>query len=784
MVRFCSRWLMLLTSILGLCSLGGCGGHTPPGPSPFPAKITLSPATSTSLQAGSIISFSASAQNVSNSAISASFTYQSSNTDILNIASNGVACAGKWDAQFVTCTPGASGVVQVTASALGATSAPTLIFVHPPIDNIQISQVVPVNSPPPACPGQQIIPAACAVLFTANNSCLSPNQQMTLQATAFSKGVDITGVVGPFTWSQNSSTVFKVTPVTSSSDNVPTNQAVVTPGAPGLTPIFATAAGVSSLPYYAETCPVQCIAVEVGSSGVQNSGQTSFTANKGALQSVSATAVDVQGCVVPKAPLTWSSAQPASISAPSTCAAGTCSLSASQPGSGSVTASCSPPTCNIGFPLNIAGFVQPLPVYPVTPLSGVVNGTASSTSVLATSKDCSANFSCTAALYNISTTTNLAGNPITFPEPPNSLVFDPAGDKAYAGSEFATMLITASNLGSASASPFSTFNTARGKVLAVSQNGNLAVLSDTPSCTAIPACPPNQVYVITAASASSAAVTPLNISGANAAAFSPDGLKAFIIGCKAGASQCPNGGDTLYVFSTLQALQTIPLSMSAVSATSVAFSSNGAFAFIAETSRSGSSLAIYNTCNNAPSTNPSNTVQTIPLTSPPSFVKVLPDGIHIIVLDNTSLTYVTTSITAATFPALCPQFITTSSQPIPLGQGTFNPINFFVSPDGTIAYIVASDRSSILAYSFNTNSVSGISLANNASPVSADITADGTLIYVAGSDGMLHEVSTISAVDLLQIPFTIPPRFATPFCSVDPNPTSGPCKLNVVAVRP
>jgi len=425
--------------------------------------------------------------------------------------------------------------------------------------------------------------------------------------------------------------------------------------------------------------------------------------------------------------------------------------------------------------LNIAGFVQPLPVYPVTPISGVVNGTIPSTSVLATSKDCSTDFSCSVALYDISTSNNLAGNPITFPEPPNSLLFDLAGDKAYAGSAFGAMLTTVANLGSTSASPFSTFNTARGKVLAVSENGDLAVLSDTQST-------PHQVYVVSAASSSSAAVTPLNISGANAAAFSPDGLKAFIIGCKAGAGQCLNGGDTLYVFSPLQALQTIPLSTSAVSATSVAFSSNAAFAFISEASGSGSSLAIYNTCNNAPSTDVSSVVQTISLPSQPSFVKVLPDGIHIIALDNTGLDYITTAITAAASQTLCPQFISASSQRIPLGQGTFNPINFFISPDGTHAYIVASDRSSVLVYDFNTNSVAGISFANNASPVSADITVDGTLIYVAGSDGMLHEVSTTSAADLLQISFTIPSRFSTSFCSLDP--TSGPCKLDVVAVKP
>jgi DNA-binding beta-propeller fold protein YncE len=163
-------------------------------------------------------------------------------------------------------------------------------------------------------------------------------------------------------------------------------------------------------------------------------------------------------------------------------------------------------------------------------------------------------------------------------------------------------------------------------------------------------------------------------------------------------------------------------------------------------------------------------------------VKVLPDGIHIIALDNTGLDYITTAITAAASQTLCPQFISTSSQRIPLGQGTFNPINFFVSPDGTLVYIVASDRSSVLVYDFNTNSVSGISLANNPSPVSADIAVDGTLLYVAGSDGMLHEVSTMSAADLLQISFTIPSRFSTPFCSLDP--TSGPCKLDVAAVKP
>jgi len=99
---------------------------------------------------------------------------------------------------------------------------------------------------------------------------------------------------------------------------------------------------------------------------------------------------------------------------------------------------------------------------------------------------------------------------------------------------------------------------------------------------------------------------------------------------------------------------------------------------------------------------------------------------------------------------------------------------------------VASDRSDILVYNFNTGSVSGIPLAGNATPgdpanpmrTVADMTVDGTLIYVAGSDGTLHEVSTNPAVDLLQISFPNLPNFSNPFCSI------GNCRLNMVAVKP
>ena len=41
-----------------------------------------------------------------------------------------------------------------------------------------------------------------------------------------------------------------------------------------------------------------------------------------------------------------------------------------------------------------------------------------------------------------------------------------------------------------------------------------------------------------------------------------------------------------------------------------------------------------------------------------------------------------------------------SSIKINLGQGTIQPLDFFISADGTLLYVLASDRSSILVYNF------------------------------------------------------------------------------------
>lgn len=862
----------LSIAALSLLFLPACGGHKPPGAAPYPVRITLNPSVSYSMQVGSSILLTASATNGANTAISPAFAYFSSNPGIVDVSPGGAACAGTWadPPVYSRCSPAQTGIASVTASALGATSPPTLIFVHPPISKIEVQIVPPVNSTPPACPSQSLLPVACDLRFTSLipspnglNGCLSQNQIETLHAIAYDdNGNDITGAVGPFTWSEITPSVSTITPiitVTTNTPAVPTNEATAGPGIPGETQIVASASGVSSQPFFFETCPVQCIAMELNLNGQQVSTATNFVTNKGSSESITAIAVDVQGCIVPKPPLTWISSSPATLSAGGTtgCAAGMpCTITTPQAGAASISATCTPPTCNVGWPLNLGGspagsVLIPQPVYPVTAISGLVtpasssssgtgsgssgsgssgtgspgsgssSGTSSSssattvTTVLVTSQDCYSNALCNVALYNVPTTTNIAGSATPLPTPPNSLMFDPAGDRAYMGSQYGAAVLNPGSLGSTSSAftllpaPGTEFGLITGRVIGVSQNGGLAIFSDTVST-------PNQVYVAnvtssassSSSSSSSSSTTtssstvPLNINNATTATFSPDGLKAFILA---------NGGNSLYVYSTLQNLLAPILLPSP--ANSIVFNSSGTFALLSGGAAVGAgaypgTFAIYNTCDDsAVALTPPATPTLLP--SPPQFLKMVPAGNvpmgnplipaldttgldFFFGIDDTGIDVIATNSSMPSLTTLCPQAVTlaqvapvspapTYFQPIHIniGQGTFHPINFFISPDSTTAYIVASDRNSILVYSFTTRATTGIALVNNATPITASMSADGSLIYVAGSDGVLHAVNTYASLDQYQIPFPPLANSTNSFCY-----TGNKCEMNIISVKP
>ncbi len=363
------------------------------------------------------------------------------------------------------------------------------------------------------------------------------------------------------------------------------------------------------------------------------------------------------------------------------------------------------------------------------------------------------------------------------PVAPNSLLFDLAGDKAYMGSDFGAQIVNPSNFGTTN-NPFTSLGTVTGRVLATSNNGAVAVFSDTIHT-------PNQAYIVNAGT-SSLSATALNITGAVAAAFSPDGLKTFLVG--------GNSASSLYIYSALQALQG-PIALSGP-ANAVAFSPNGAFAYVAEASTSSTSanLTAFATCNNQ-------FVASLPLPANPILMRVLPgehidgrdsygnpipDGIHVFVLDATGFDLITSTISPPAAGTLCPQvldFTNDAVQRIELGQGTIQPVNFFASADGSQLYVASAGNASILVYDFGSGAVTGIELLGNATPVSADMSVDGGTIVVAGSDGMLHQVSTaLGGSDQVQLSFPSLPNSLNPFCTS--TPTEGPCTLNTVALKP
>ena len=288
--------LALISIVLGLlAALASCSTSSPTTNAafPVPANIALAPANSISLDVGSATQvFTASPKDNKNTAITTPVAFLSSNTAVLTIANNGLACAGTWDSVTAPqiCTPGPVGVAQVTATSQGVSSPPTTVYVHQHIDKIVIN-AVPGQTPP-------------------NGNCFSKGQVFNYQATATSGPLDITATVGPFAW-QSVNPAVATLDVPTNSTPVPglvVGQVQVVANVPGLTSLFVGNSNVTSLPLDFVTCPVQSIALEVSGGGSNDINVTSGTA-----KTLTATVLDTQGNTITGVPLTWSSSNPVTV---------------------------------------------------------------------------------------------------------------------------------------------------------------------------------------------------------------------------------------------------------------------------------------------------------------------------------------------------------------------------------------------------------------------------------------------------------------------------------------
>jgi hypothetical protein len=286
------------------------------------------------------------------------------------------------------------------------------------------------------------------------------------------------------------------------------------------------------------------------------------------------------------------------------------------------------------------------------------------------------------------------------------------------------------------------------------------VVSDTKSI-------PNQVYIVSGLGGTSVATVPLLLSGVTAAAFSPDGLKAFLV-----------AGNTMYVYSASLALKTVPLP---ATETAVSFYANGSLAYLA----GPSGVTMWNACDTT-------YAQAAAFSGgSPAIFRALADGVHALGVESPGLDVFTVQVNApqVAVPVPDPPKLPTCPFPVAsptfnfvnLGQGIFTPLKLLVAPDNSRAYILASNLGSVFVVDLGVNAVSSIPLTGNPVPLDASLTPDGTLIYVGASDGSVHVVSTISGGDLQQITFSTDNNSnKSSLCSNIPQT----CNPDLVAVQP
>lgn len=730
----------VLAGFVLLALLVGCGKNSAVKTAnyPVPASITIAPAPSVSLEVGTTESFTTTVQSATKAAITEPVSFVSSNPAVVSVAASGLACAGSWDSLIspTLCTPGPVGVAQVTAIAQGVASPPTTVYVHQHIDHMALFDLCAVPTPPVPC----TIPRnPCQSLLEQNVA-----QNTVYEARAYNQGNDITATVGQFTWQATNLMVVTLSNTVSTLANlvngISLNQVVATAQTPGMSPVFATVGTADSVPITFTTCPVQSIVLQV----------TSATSSS---RTIEATVTDSLGNVIlspglqTAVGLTWSSSQPASVTVTSSGAASASSAG----GAATIIASCTPPTCNTGF-------VPSLPIYPENAIEFVADPSSSSSSsssttttatatssktVYASSTGCGTEANCLSTVVPITEPANTLGASISLPVTPNSLVFNTQGAKAYLGTDSGLFGSQGLMVLDSSSNSVTQFPSTPGKVLAVSPDGSKVIVSDTVDV-------PNELYVFDTASSTSASY---EIAGATAASFSPDSLKAYIL-----------AGSTLYVYSQVDALQTIPLSSPA---NDVAFFAEGAFAYVAGGVPAG--VLVLRTCDNGEA-------GTVPISPLPTFIRPLPNATQMLALAPPNLEV----ITASTTPTGCAPAVSNTSSVFNLGFGNFTASQLIVSETGSTAYMISPGLNAVLEVSIEGQTSSTLPLAGNAIPILASLSPDATLLFVGASDGLVHTINTASGADVGQT------QFPLGLCQ---NPAGRPypgvtCNPNLVAVKP
>ena len=760
-VRSVGFWVGLAIVIAGF---SGCGKKSS---GIAPVTIHLSPAT-LSLEQGKFSGLLVTDQNGAGIAIG-KITWQASDSSALSVAPlSGVpaVCAGTWNSLTVPtiCSPGPARAVQLTATAEGATSAPITVYVHQHIERLVASIV---SSPISKCP----VGLSAATQF-------APAEFADYQVTATNNGNDITSTVGPITWTAQNSTI--VTLVTTGTGLL-FNQTRATAKTPGQTSLFASAGNATSAPAPFTTCPIAQITLATAT------GTNSLSFLKGAAsQTITATVIDAAGLTLTNPPITWSTSNP-TVASVSTAGA----VAGLQTGAASITAACLPANCNIGF--------QPEapPIYPPTGIGVTVQGAASSTTVYAASSGCwdkalqAPVLGCLSFIIPIPQSSNTPGSPIALPHTPTSMMMSASGTETYVGScvprTAGGQPVCNGIAVVSSAGAVTTNNAVTGDVVGVSPTGSKAVISDTSTT-------PNQVFLYDQAGNTGTQLLLATSDHAKSAVFSPDNFQVYITTYLCTGSPCQPSNEVagpVYVFDAANQLRRL----SAPSAvTAVAFHPSGAFVYITQATNA---VTVLNTSDNSIAASPDGT-QTLALPGAPQFLRALNDwdelthATRFMAFNGPNATggEIITATSATPPPTSSPcagansfSVCNATTPLIDFNQGPLDVSEFLLSSDGSTAYVVPRNFSSVFSYNLVSQGKTGIALVGGQATTTGGLTTDGAFLYVGSADGLVHVLNTAFSSDTLQIsPISGSTNAITSMCSI--STATQPCNPDFVLVKP
>jgi len=375
------------------------------------------------------------------SATVASYTYGTTNNQVVDVSPTGNLCAGTWNRNsgggipnYTICSkpsplPSTNGLpyetAYVTATGAGVSSNQVTVYTH--------AQVTAVS----------LVLEESSSNITQITGCLSQSNTAQLDAKAYYTldGVEtLLCEPGSSTYPSCSTALGNLTYTSQTSSIASIDEyGVITAELPGTTYITASVAGSGSSAGYFSTCPPAKIAVTLN-------GETSGSVTQGVTQDLSTVITDTNGNTITGLTLDYQSTNPLDISVGSGGA-----ITANYAGEASIYAVCQPTTCNPS-PIDKVGVNLTGTSITSNPVTITTPGIASDYLWMSSPTTLACGTTTTPASTGVGSqyfvpvelVSGTAGSSVKMPYVPTSMVLDRTGTNLYFGSCHELMIYTAS----------------------------------------------------------------------------------------------------------------------------------------------------------------------------------------------------------------------------------------------------------------------------------------------------------------------------------------------------